>query len=74
MPARISCAVASEPIEPAPTTAAVRPGRPSSLLSARFSATDTTEAPAASIPVSECTRLPTRRALCDSSCSTRPTA
>ena len=36
-------------------------------------ATDTTEAPAASMAVSECTRLPTDSARWASSCSTRPT-
>ena len=37
------------------------------------SATDTTEAPAESMPVSECTRLPTDSARWDSSCRVRPT-
>ena len=37
------------------------------------SATDTTEAPAASMPVSECTRLPTDSARWASSCRVRPT-
>ena len=36
-------------------------------------ATDTTDDPAASIPVSACTRLPTDSARWDSSCSVRPT-
>lgn len=36
-------------------------------------ASETIEAPAASIPVRVCTRLPTRSACCDSSCSVRPT-
>ena len=49
-----------------------RPAEPS-LASAMSSATDTTEAPAASIPVSECTRLPTDSARWASSCRVRPT-
>ena len=54
-------------------TTALRPASEPSLASAMSSATDTTDAPAASIPVSECTRLPTDRARWDSSCSVRPT-
>ena len=73
MPARTRCAADSAPIEPAPMTTAVRPASPSSRVSAMSSATDTTEAPAASIPVSECTRLPTDSARCASSCRVRPT-
>ena len=73
MPARVRCAADRAPIAPAPITTAVLPGSPPSLRSAMPSATDTTEAPAASIAVSECTRLPTDSARWASSCSTRPT-
>ena len=45
IPARTRCLADSAPIEPAPTTTAVRPARPPSLASAMPSATDTTEAP-----------------------------
>ena len=76
-PRRRSVATASAPIEPAPTITSARcrgasgaehrgrrrPARPT-----------TTDAPARSMPVSACTRLPTRSACCMSSCSTLPTA
>ncbi len=42
-------------------------------MSAWSSATDTTDAPAWSMPVSLCTRLPTRSAVWARSCSTEPT-
>ena len=49
-----------------------RPGRGRARRVAAASASETTEAPAASMPVRACTRLPTRSACCDSSCSVRP--
>ena len=61
---RARCAVPS-PIAPAPVTTAERSrasGSPAMVL-AQCSATDTTEAPARSMPVSVWTRLPTRSAL-----------
>ena len=54
-------------------TTALRPANPFSSVSAMPSATDTTDAPAASIPVSVCTRLPTDSARWASSCRVRPT-
>ena len=41
--------------------------------SARSRATETSEAPARSMPVSVCTRLPTRSARWATGCSARPT-
>ena len=73
MPARTRCAAARAPIAPAPITTAERPANPSSLAAAMSSATDTTDAPAASMPVSECTRLPTDSERWASSCRVRPT-
>ena len=73
MPARVRCAADSAPIAPAPISTAVLPASPPSRRSAMLRATDTTEAPAASMAVSECTRLPTDSARWASSCSTRPT-
>ena len=73
-PARASVATDSAPIDPAPITSACLPGSGPSNRSASDSPTETTEAPARSIPVSECTRLPTRRACWHSSCSSRLTA
>ena len=72
--ARRRWAAASAPIAPAPTTTARTPSssRPSASVAAAR-ASETIEAPAASIPVLLCTRLPTRSACCDSSCSVRPT-
>ncbi|CFE43507.1 Uncharacterised protein [Mycobacterium tuberculosis] len=49
------------------------PANEPNLRSAIPRATDTTEAPAASMAVSECTRLPTDSARWANSCSTRPT-
>ena len=72
-PARRRWAAVSAPIAPAPTTTARTPRRSPSVWAATASASETTEAPAASIPVRVCTRLPTRSACCDSSCSVRPT-
>ena len=58
------------PSSPAPITRAVRPSTPPGT---RSSAALTTLCPARSMPVSACTRLPTRRACCINSCISRPT-
>ncbi len=74
-PARARVAADSAPIDPAPITSAGRPAQrtehPRGLGQPRLT---TIEAPARSMPVSACTRLPTRSACCISSCSSRPAA
>jgi hypothetical protein len=72
-PRRARVVAASAPIEPAPTTRTERPAREPMRSSARSSDTVTSEAPARSMPVSECTRLPTRSARWATGCSARPT-
>ena len=71
-PARRRVASGQAPIDPAPTTSAGRPRdrRPGPAARAAV----TTLCPARSMPVSACTRLPTRSACCMSSCSSRPAA
>ena len=73
-PRRVRVVAARAPMDPAPTTSTDRPSRLPIRSSARSRATETSEAPARSIPVSVCTRLPTRSARWATGCSARPTA
>ena len=73
-PALAAVVAASELIDPAPTTSTLRPlsdGLPTASAAASIP-TLTRLAPVWSIPVSECARLPVRRAAEPTSPSTRP--